>query len=181
LLFFTFFFIKRIIYAIILVFLSDQTLTPLNLYIFLVTIIPMLYFSYALPFKYIGLNALLCIDEFSEFVVGVVILHYKDAWISDSEFFGYARFLIQYITIWILLHLAFLLLHLLYNIFAVCMKSWTFKGSKFKERELVSSSDSDTSEEMKRFPSDPTPEIEEEPEHIEEPENEEQEEEKRAE
>lgn len=34
---------------------------------------------------------------------------------------------------------------------------------------------------MKRFPSDPTPEIEEEPEHIEEPENEEQEEEKRAE
>ena len=39
----------------------------------------MLYFSYALPFKYIGLNALLCIDEFSEFVVGVVILHYKES------------------------------------------------------------------------------------------------------
>ena len=131
LMFFTFFFIKRILYAIILVFLSDQILTPLNLYVFLVTIIPMLYFSYALPFKYIGLNALLCIDEFSEFVVGVVILHYKDAWISDGEFFGYARFLIKYITIWILLHLGFLLLHLLYNIFYVCMKSWTFKGVSF--------------------------------------------------
>lgn len=94
LLFFIFFFVKRIVYALILVFLSDQVLTPINMYIFIITIIPMLYFSYALPFKYIGLNALLCIDEFSEFVVGVVILHYKDAWISDEEFFGYARFII---------------------------------------------------------------------------------------
>lgn len=128
LLFFTFFFMKRILYAIVLAFLHDTVLVPINLYIFLVCIIPMLYFSYALPFKYIGLNALLCLDEFSEFLVGVVILHYKDAWISDEEFFGYARFIIMYITIWILLHLIFLLIHLIYNIFAVCCKSWTFKS-----------------------------------------------------
>ena len=83
LLFFAFFFLKRLVYAIALAFLSDKVLTPLNVYMFIVCIIPMLYFSYALPFRYIGLNALLCIDEFSEFLVGVVILHYKDAWISD--------------------------------------------------------------------------------------------------
>ena len=127
LLFFIFFFIKRIIYAIVLAFLADKVLTPLNLYVFIVCIVPMLYFSYALPFKFIGLNALLCLDEFSEFLVGVVLLHYKDAWISDEEFFGYARFLIQYITIWILIHLIFLIIHLIFNIGAICCKAWTFK------------------------------------------------------
>lgn len=127
LLFFIFFFIKRIIYAIVLAFLADKILTPLNMYVFIVCIVPMLYFSYALPFKFIGLNALLCLDEFSEFLVGVVLLHYKDAWISDEEFFGYARFLIQYITIWILIHLIFLIIHLIYNIGAICCKAWTFK------------------------------------------------------
>lgn len=78
--------------------------------------IPMLYYSYCPPFKYIGLNALLCIDEFSEFLVGVVILHYKSPNIGDDEFFGYARFLIKYITVWIYLHLAFLIIHLIFAI-----------------------------------------------------------------
>ena len=110
LLFYTIFFVKRIVYAIILAFLAENVLTPLNLYVFLITIMPMLYFSYSLPFKTRGLNALLCLDEFSEFLVGVVILHYKGGWITDAEFFGYARFIIRYITIWILIHLLFLLL-----------------------------------------------------------------------
>ncbi len=98
------------------------------MYIFIVTMIPMLYFSYALPFKFIGLNALLWIDEFSEFLVGVVLIHYKDAWISDEEFFGYARFLIQYITIWILLHFGFLCWNIIYNLLGICFKTWTFKA-----------------------------------------------------
>ena len=126
LLFFLFFFIKRIIYAIDLAFFSDRVLTPLNVYIFLVCIIPMLYFSYALPFKYVGLNALLCLDEFSEFLVGVVLLHYKNAWLNDEEFFGYARFLIIYITFWIMMHLFFMTIHILYNAVVVCKDSWTF-------------------------------------------------------
>ena len=121
------FFIKRIFYALILAFLSDVRLTSTNLYIFVVTIIPMLFFSYTLPFKYVGLNALMCIDEFSEFLVGVVFMHYKEPWISDDEFFGYARFLIAYITVWILLHLLFMLVHLFFSIFDVCCKAWTFK------------------------------------------------------
>lgn len=120
LLFFAFFFIKRIVYGLDLAFVSDVSLTPLNLYIFIVTMIPMLYYSYCPPFKYIGLNALLCIDEFSEFLVGVVILHYKDAWIADEEFFGYARFLIRYITVWICLHLLFLIVHLIFAIISTC-------------------------------------------------------------
>lgn len=76
LLFFLFFFCKRIIYSIILCYLANTALTPLNLYIFVVCIVPMLYFSYALPFKWVGLNSLLCLNEFSEMVIGVVLLHY---------------------------------------------------------------------------------------------------------
>ena len=76
LLFFTFFFFKRILYAIVLVFLSNNNIIPLDIFVFVICIIPMLYFSYALPFKYVGINALLCLNEFSETVVGVILLHY---------------------------------------------------------------------------------------------------------
>jgi hypothetical protein len=76
LLFFIFFFFKRIVYAIVLVFVSDTNIVPLDIFIFIVCIIPLLYFSYALPFKYIGINALLCLNEFSETVIGVILLHY---------------------------------------------------------------------------------------------------------
>ena len=98
----------------------------MNIYLFVVTLIPMMYYSYALPFKFVGLNALLCIDEFSEFLVGVVISHYNNPWITDDEFFGYARFLIKYITIWILLHFAILVLNCLYNLLKLCCKTWSF-------------------------------------------------------
>jgi hypothetical protein len=76
LLFFLFFFLKRVVYAIVLVFLSNTNIIPLDLFVFIVTIVPMIYFSYAMPFKFIGINALLCLNEFSETVVGVVLLHY---------------------------------------------------------------------------------------------------------
>lgn len=78
LLFYIFYFFKRLFYAIILAFLGDKNLIAMNLYVFVVCMIPLLYFSYALPFKERGINALLCLNEFSEFVVGVVLLHYKD-------------------------------------------------------------------------------------------------------
>jgi hypothetical protein len=90
LLFYTIFFMKRFVYALVLVFVSETKLVGLDIFIFLLTIGPMLYYSYALPYKFIGLNALLCIDEFSEFMCGIIMLHYQSAWISDSEFFGYA-------------------------------------------------------------------------------------------
>jgi hypothetical protein len=76
LLFFLFFFLKRIVYAIVLVFLSNTSIVPLDLFVFVVTIIPMFYFSYAMPFKFTGINALLCLNEFSEALIGVVLLHY---------------------------------------------------------------------------------------------------------
>jgi hypothetical protein len=107
------------------------------MYVFVVTIIPMMYFSYTLPFKYVGLNALLCIDEFSEFVVGVVLMHYKNAWIDDDEFFGYARFLIRYITVWILMHLLFLFIHTIFAVVAVCKSAITFKGVSFRKIRLM--------------------------------------------
>jgi len=91
LLFYTVFFFKRIIYAMDLVFLSDKKLIPLNVFIFIVTMIPMLYFSYAMPFKWILINALLCLNEFSETFVAIMLLHYQDAWLPDSEFFGYGK------------------------------------------------------------------------------------------
>jgi hypothetical protein len=134
LLFFTFFFMKRMAYGAILAFLSDNILIPLNLFLFAVCIIPMLYFSYALPFKYVGLNAMLCLNEFSETLVAIVLLHYKDAWISDNEFFGYAEFLVKYITIWILINLLAFLLHLLYAIVTTCCKMFTFRESGFREK-----------------------------------------------
>lgn len=97
----------------ILALMEDVKIIPLNIYMFFVTLIPLLYFSYALPFKSRFLNALLCLNEFSEFVTADVILHYKDQWIDDDEFFGYAEFLIGYITIWILINLAALLIHII--------------------------------------------------------------------
>lgn len=76
--FFIFYFMKRVFYAIILLVLGDKMIIPLNLYVFIIAIVPLLYFSYTLPFKSNAINAMLCLNEFSEFVVGVVILHYKD-------------------------------------------------------------------------------------------------------
>lgn len=76
--FFIVFFFKRIIYAVVLAFMSNIKIGPLNIYMFIVTLIPLLYYSYALPFKSRYLNALLCLNEFSEFVTADVILHYKD-------------------------------------------------------------------------------------------------------
>lgn len=76
LLFWFVFFFKRIVYALILVFLSNTSIVPLDITIFAVCIIPMLYFSYALPFKYVGINALLCLNEFSETLIVVMLLHY---------------------------------------------------------------------------------------------------------
>ncbi len=75
-LFFIFFFFKRIVYALVLVFVADTNIVPLDIFVFVVCIIPLLYFSYALPFKYVGINALLCLNEFSETVIGMTLLHY---------------------------------------------------------------------------------------------------------
>jgi hypothetical protein len=127
LLFFTFFFFKRIIYAIVLVFLSDTNIVPLDIFIFVVCMIPMLYFSYALPFKFVGINALLCLNEFSETLIGMVLLHYQTVWLADDEFFGYAKFIIYYVTIWIWINIAVFLLHLIYAIFALCCNFWKNK------------------------------------------------------
>lgn len=127
LLFFIFFFIKRIVYAIVLAFLADETLIPLNMFLFIVCMIPMLYFSYAMPFKFVGLNALLCLNEFSETIVAVILLNYKDPWLSDEYFFGYARFLFYYITVWILINLVVFVLHLLYAIVATLCKAFASK------------------------------------------------------
>lgn len=76
LLFFVMFYYQRIFFAIILVFASDTYITALNLYIFLVCIVPMMYFSYCIPFKFVGLNALLCLNVFSETFVAVILMHY---------------------------------------------------------------------------------------------------------
>jgi hypothetical protein len=67
------------------------------------------------------------LNEFSEFVVAVVILHYKDQWIGDDEFFGYARFAIKYVAIWILINLVALLINILWNLVALCLGFFTFK------------------------------------------------------
>lgn len=146
LMFFIVFFFKRIIYAVVLAFMSNIKIGPLNIYMFIVTLIPLLYYSYALPFKSRYLNALLCLNEFSEFVTADVILHYKDQWIDDEEFFGYAVFLIKYITIWILINLAALLIHILIALIQLCFGLFTFKQGQFIEKQEETES-SETSEE----------------------------------
>ena len=123
-----FYFFKRFFYALILAFLADQNLIALNCYVFLVTMIPLLYFSYALPFKSRATNAMLCLNEFSEFVVGVVLLHYKDAYVDDDEFFSYAIFLVKYVTIWILINFLAILINIILAILGLCLNFWTFRG-----------------------------------------------------
>lgn len=76
LLFFIIYFIKRLFFAVVLVFLSNINNIGLNCYIFVVALVPLLYFSYAVPFKSKAINAMLCLNEFSEFFVGVILLHY---------------------------------------------------------------------------------------------------------
>ena len=58
--------------------MGNSNLIALNMYIFIVAMVPLLYFSFAVPFKSKAINAMLCLNEFSEFFVGVVLLHYKD-------------------------------------------------------------------------------------------------------
>mmetsp|Transcript_27629 Transcript_27629/g.20738 ORF Transcript_27629/g.20738 Transcript_27629/m.20738 type:complete len:261 (-) Transcript_27629:29-811(-) len=162
LLFYLVFFFKRILFAMVLVFLADSNIVPLNIHIFGVSILPMLYFSYALPFKFFGLNALLCVNEFSEVVVAVTLLHYQSWDIDDSEFFGYARFLIMYIAIWIWINIAIFLLQLFKQILTVCYFSFILRSRKFVEETPPSSSsttpESSTEEDLTPTPEETPPE-----------------------
>jgi len=157
LLFYLFFFFKRIVYALLLVFLADTNVVPLDIFIFVVCIIPMLYFSYALPFKFFGVNALLCINEFSETVVAVTLLHYQSWDIEDDEFFGYAEFLIIYIAIWIWINIAIFLIQLIRSIITICVFNVITKERRFREK-TPSTSGSSTPESSEEEPRTPTPE-----------------------
>lgn len=115
---------------------------PLNILIFFVTMLPMLFMTFTVPFNTITFNALLCLNEGSEVIVAIMLIHYNDQWLSDSEFFGYARITVIYITIWILINLLLFLLHVFFALFQLCLKMFTFRTFAFKEVDRESTSDS---------------------------------------
>jgi hypothetical protein len=89
--FYTVFFFKRILYAMVLVFMAEVYIVPLNIFIFFVTMIPMLFMTFTVPFNTIFFNALLCLNEGSEVFVAIMLIHYNDQWMPDDEFFGYGK------------------------------------------------------------------------------------------
>lgn len=112
--FYTVFFWKRLLYAFTLVFMSEVFIIPFNILIFFVTMLPMLFMTFTVPFNTISLNALLCLNEGSEVFVAIMLIHYNDAYLSDEEFFGYAQITVIYVTIWIWINLIMMLLHVLW-------------------------------------------------------------------
>jgi hypothetical protein len=76
--FYTVFFFKRILYALTLVFVAEVYILPLNIFIFFVTMLPMLFFTFTVPFRAIFFNALLCLNEGSEVFVAIMLIHYND-------------------------------------------------------------------------------------------------------
>lgn len=140
--FYTVFFFKRILYALTLVFVSEVYIVPLNILIFFVTMVPMLFMTFTVPFRMITFNALLCLNEGSEVIVAIILLHYNDQWLSDEEFFGYAQFAVIYITIWILINVVLFLIHLIWALLMLCLKMFTFRTFAFKEVDRESTEES---------------------------------------
>ena len=111
--YYVFYLLKRTVFAFSFATLYDEALVPMNLIYVFTIFLPLLYLSFARPFTNRLVNIYMIYNEFNElFPITLYYYYYDDPWLTDWQFYEYARITVIDIAVWVIVSYIIFLLSL---------------------------------------------------------------------
>jgi hypothetical protein len=110
--FYIFYLLKKTIFAFTFAIAHDWGLTPMNIIAVFVVFLPLMYLCFAMPFKHRLTNIHMIYNEMNELLITSMYFNYYSPWLTDWEFYMYARITVIDIGLWVIISYIIFLLSL---------------------------------------------------------------------
>ena len=110
--YYVFYLLKRTVFAFSFATLYDEGLVPMNLIYVFTIFLPLLYLSFVRPFTHRLTNIHMIYNEFNELFIITLYYYYYDPWLTDWQFYEYARITVIDIAVWVIISYIIFLLSL---------------------------------------------------------------------
>lgn len=107
-----FYLLKKTSFAFIFAVMHDWGLTPMNLIAVFVVFLPLMYLCFVRPFSHRLTNIHMIYNELNELLITSMYFNYFSPYLTDFEFYNYARITVIDIAVWVVVSYIIFLLSL---------------------------------------------------------------------